>query len=79
MRVSVKHPRPEDHSIDPQSHLSHYGFRDFLRRHLVSDSPPDTDLCLDCGKLVCSEDEFVHCVQRIDHAAELMAAIRSQE
>jgi len=43
----------------------------FVRRELVSDVPPQMDLCLDCGKLVCSEDEFRDCTRRKARAAEL--------
>ena len=33
----------------------------FVHRELVSDVPPEMELCLDCGKLMCSEGEFRDC------------------
>ena len=44
----------------------------FVRRGLVSDVPPEMDLCLDCGKLVCSEGEFRDCPRRKERSAELV-------
>ncbi len=43
----------------------------FVRRQLVSDAPAEMSLCLDCGKLVCSESEFRDCSRRKQRAAEL--------
>ena len=45
-----------------------------VRRALVSDVPPEMSLCLDCGKLVCSEFEFRNCARRKERAAELAAS-----
>jgi hypothetical protein len=47
----------------------------FVRRELVSDVSPEMDLCLDCGKLECSEGEFKDCVRRKERAAQLTAAL----
>jgi hypothetical protein len=43
----------------------------FVRRELVSDAPAEMNLCLDCGKLVCSEGDFRDCARRKQRAAEL--------
>ena len=47
----------------------------FIRRELIADVPAEMDLCLDCGKLECSEGEFQTCVRRKARAAELTAAL----
>ena len=43
----------------------------FVRRELVSDVPPEMDLCLDCGRILCSEEEFRNCARRKERAAKL--------
>ena len=43
----------------------------FVRRELVANVSPEMDLCLDCGKLECSEGEFRDCARRKERAAEL--------
>ncbi len=43
----------------------------FVRRELVADVPAELSLCLDCGKLACSEGEFRDCARRKERAAEL--------
>jgi hypothetical protein len=50
----------------------------FVLRHLVSDVPPEMDLCLDCGKLVCSAGEFRECVRRRERA-ELIVSISARK
>ena len=45
----------------------------FLRREFVRDVPAELSLCLDCGKLACSEVEFSDCGPRKKRAAELAA------
>jgi hypothetical protein len=42
-----------------------------FRGRLVADVPAEMDLCLDCGKLECSEGEYSDCSRRKIHAAEL--------
>ena len=49
--------------------------RTFIRRELVADVPAEMDLCLDCGKVECSEGEFQACVRRKARAAQLDAAL----
>ena len=49
--------------------------RTFIRRELIAEVPPEMDLCLDCGKLQCSEGEFRSCARRKARAAELKAAL----
>ena len=53
--------------------------RGFARRELVTDVPPDIDLCLNCGKLVCSENEFRDCARRKEHAAQITAALSAPQ
>jgi len=48
--------------------------RDFFRRHIAADAPPEMDFCLDCGELECSEDRFAACPRRKARAAEIIAA-----
>ncbi len=43
----------------------------FVRRELVSDVPPEMNLCLDCGRLECNEGEFRDCARRKERAAQL--------
>ena len=43
----------------------------FVHRELVYDVPAEMSLCLECGKLVCSENEFRDCERRKERAAEL--------
>lgn len=45
--------------------------RAFIRREVIDDVPPEMDLCLDCGKVDCSECEFEHCEARLRRAAQL--------
>ena len=49
--------------------------RTFIRRELIAEVPAEMDLCLDCGKLECSEGEFQACVRRKARAAQLNAAL----
>ncbi len=49
--------------------------RDFIRRELIAEVPAEMDLCLECGKLECSEGEFEACERRKARAAELTAAL----
>jgi hypothetical protein len=51
----------------------------FVRRELVSDVPSEMDLCLDCGKLVCSEGEFRDCERRKKRAAELVLGLAAPD
>jgi hypothetical protein len=51
----------------------------FIRRELIAEVPADMDLCLDCGKLECSEGEFQACVRRKTRAAELTAALATPQ
>ncbi len=51
----------------------------FVRRELVSDVPPEMDVCLDCGKLVCSEGEFRDCARRKERAAELVLRLATPD
>src|SRR5271166_1872235 len=51
----------------------------FVRRELVSDVPPEMELCLDCGKLMCSEGEFRDCARRKERAAELVLGLAAPE
>jgi hypothetical protein len=47
-----------------------------FRGRLIADVPAEMDLCLDCGKLECSEGEYLDCSRRKTHAAELDAMHR---
>ena len=49
--------------------------REFVRRNLIADVSPDMDLCLDCGKLECSADEFKVCARRQKRAAQIRAEL----
>ena len=52
--------------------------RNFIRRAIVADVPAEMDLCLDCGKPLCSEEKFQGCERRKARAAEVSAAASGQ-
>jgi hypothetical protein len=52
--------------------------QNFIAREVIADVPVEMDLCLDCGKLACSEDRFQSCVHRKAHAARLTEALAEQ-
>ena len=52
---------------------------EYFRREWVSDVPAEMSLCLDCGRLVCSEGEFRDCPRRKERAAELALSERADK
>ena len=49
-------------------------WRSFMRREVIADVPPEMDMCLECGKIECSEGEFRDCARRKQREAEIAAA-----
>ena len=49
-----------------------------IARNIVADVPAEMDLCLDCGRLECSEGEYRACARRMEHAARLAEAMTAE-
>ncbi len=52
--------------------------RNFIARDVIADVPLEMDLCLDCGKPACPEDQYQTCVHRKAHAARLAEALAEE-
>lgn len=54
-------------------------FQSFINREVVADVPAESDRCLDCGKLDCTEDEYQACAPRRARAAVLTKALSAPQ